>query len=137
LFALTAASRFESVLGVEVDPAAVRNATENAAANGIANCHFLAASAEHIFAEVRTPAARTAVLLDPPRRGADPAFLQQLIAYNPRRIVYVSCAPDTQARDLKPLLAANYTVTDAQPFDLFPQTRHIESIITLQSENRF
>ena len=81
---------------------------------------------------METPARETTVLMDPPRRGSDPVFLQQLIARAPNRVIYVSCAPDTQMRDLKILVNAGYTITDVQPFDLFPQTRHIENILTLQ-----
>ncbi|MDR1816725.1 MAG: methyltransferase domain-containing protein [Puniceicoccales bacterium] len=133
LFALAAAAggRFERALGVEISADAVRNATANAAANGLKNVRFAAGDAARIFAEADTPAAETAVLMDPPRRGSDAAFLEQLIAFAPRRIVYVSCAPDTQMRDLRPLLAAGYAIERVQPFDLFPQTRHIENIITL------
>ena len=131
LFALSGARVFEQVLGIEVNADAVKKAAENARRNGIANCQFVAGSAEEIFAQVSTPASETAVLIDPPRRGCDTAFLDQLLAYAPRRIVYVSCGPDTQARDLRPLLAAGYRIADVQPFDLFPQTRHIENIVTL------
>ncbi len=134
LFALSAARIFEQVLGIEVNADAVKKAAENARRNSIANCRFVAGSAEEIFAKVTTPAAETAVLIDPPRRGCDTVFLDQLLAYAPRRIVYVSCGPDTQARDLKPLLAAGYQIADVQPFDLFPQTRHIENIVTLARE---
>ncbi|MDR3228225.1 MAG: class I SAM-dependent RNA methyltransferase [Puniceicoccales bacterium] len=132
LFALAGARHFEHVLGIEVNADAVRNAAENAAANSISNCRFLAGSAERIFAKIATPPDETAVLMDPPRRGSDAVFLEQLAAFRPRRIVYVSCAPDTQMRDLKTLLAVGYTVADVQPFDLFPQTRHIENIVTLR-----
>ncbi len=132
LFALVGASRFAEVLGIEVNEDAVKKAAENAKLNGIVNCRFIAGSAEHIFASVKTPAAETAVIMDPPRRGSDEAFLTQLLDYAPRRIVYVSCGPDTQARDLKTLIAGGYRVVDVQPFDLFPQTRHIENIVTLE-----
>lgn len=131
LFALSGARRFEQVIGIEVNADAVKKAAENARLNGLANCRFLAGGAEHIFAAVTTPPDATAVLMDPPRRGSDEVFLRQLIVYSPKRIVYVSCGPDTQARDLKTLLAAGYAITDVQPFDLFPQTRHIENIVTL------
>jgi 23S rRNA (uracil1939-C5)-methyltransferase/tRNA (uracil-5-)-methyltransferase len=91
---------------------------------------FLAGSSENIFREALPEASRTAVIIDPPRKGCDPLFLQQLIRFGPQKIVYVSCAPDTQARDVKFLLHT-YAVRRVQPFDLFPQTRHIENIITL------
>ena len=131
LFALSAAARFQAVLGVEVSATAVDSAKRNAKRNGIQNAEFVAGAAERIFASTaRLSAGECAVVLDPPRRGCVPAFLQQLLAFRPRRIVYVSCDPATQARDAKVLVAAGYTIADATPFDLFPQTRHIENVIT-------
>ncbi|MDR2512918.1 MAG: class I SAM-dependent RNA methyltransferase [Puniceicoccales bacterium] len=132
LFALAGARYFKHVTGIEVNAEAVRTASLNAQANNITNCDFIAGSAERIFEAMDTPAHETTVLMDPPRRGSDSVFLQQLIARAPNRVVYVSCSPDTQMRDLKILLSAGYFIADIQPFDLFPQTRHIENILTLQ-----
>ncbi len=134
LFALSAARHFESVHGVEVSEDAVRKAAENAAANRILNCRFVAGSAERIFDRLPVKGPETAVLIDPPRKGCDEPFLAQLDAFGPRRIVYVSCAPDTQARDIRWLAARGWKVLSARPFDLFPQTRHIESIVDLGRE---
>ena len=72
------------------------------------------------------------MIVDPPRKGCGDAFLRQLLQYAPRRIVYVSCAAETQARDLAALLAAGYALRRVTPFDLFPQTRHIECVATLE-----
>ena len=132
LFALTCAPAFERVAGVEVSASSVRFARENAAANGLANTTFLAGDAAAIFAGLDFPAADTVVVIDPPRKGCDASFLTQLFAYGPRAVVYVSCDPATQMRDLKEFLAAGYTLTAVQPFDLFPQTRHLECVITLR-----
>ena len=134
LFALTAAPDFERVAGVEISESSVRFARENAAANQIANATFLAADAATIFAGL-DPAfapADTVVVIDPPRKGCDENFLRQLFAFGPRAVVYVSCDPATQMRDLRQFLAAGYTLTAAQPFDLFPQTRHLECVLTLR-----
>jgi tRNA/tmRNA/rRNA uracil-C5-methylase (TrmA/RlmC/RlmD family) len=133
LFALSAAPAFERVAGVEISESSVRFARENAAANGIANATFLAADAAAIFATLPAgfAAADTAVIIDPPRKGCDEGFLAQLFAFGPRAVVYVSCDPATQMRDLKSFLAAGYTLAAAQPFDLFPQTRHLECVLTL------
>jgi 23S rRNA (uracil1939-C5)-methyltransferase/tRNA (uracil-5-)-methyltransferase len=131
LFALTAASAFERVAGVEISESSVRFAKENATANAITNATFLAADAAAIFAGLEFPAAETAVIIDPPRKGCDLSFLQQLFAYGPRTVVYVSCDPATQMRDLQHFLKAGYRLTAAQPFDLFPQTRHLECVLTL------
>ncbi len=134
LFALTAARAFERVAGVEISESSVKFARENAAANAIANANFLAGDAAAIFAGL-DPAfapADTAVIIDPPRKGCDESFLTQLFAFGPRAVVYVSCDPATQMRDLRHFLAAGYRLTAVQPFDLFPQTRHLECVLTLQ-----
>lgn len=132
LFALSAAKYFEKVLGVEVSEDAVVKARENAKSNGLSNCEFTAGSSEIIFAKVPFSPDETAVIIDPPRKGCDEAFISQLLAFAPRRVVYVSCGPDTQARDLQMILASGeYALEEVQPFDLFPQTRHIENIAVL------
>ena len=131
LFALSCAPVFEKVAGVELSASSVKFAAENAAANGIDNATFLAADAAQIFAGLDFPAAETAVVIDPPRKGCDGLFLGQLFAFGPRAVVYVSCDPATQMRDLKGFLAAGYRLAAVQPFDLFPQTRHLECVITL------
>jgi len=70
------------------------------------------------------------VVIDPPRKGCTPEFLAQLIAFGPRRVVYVSCDPATQVRDLAILTNAGFSLQAVQPFDLFPHTRHVENIMT-------
>ena len=131
LFALSCAPAFARVAGIEISETSIRFATENAAANGITNAVFQAGDAAQIFAGLTFPPAETAVVIDPPRKGCDESFLAQLFAFGPRAVVYVSCDPATQMRDLKGFLAAGYTLTAVQPFDLFPQTRHLECVITL------
>jgi 23S rRNA (uracil1939-C5)-methyltransferase/tRNA (uracil-5-)-methyltransferase len=131
LFALTAAGAFEAVAGVEVSETAVLRARANADANGIANARFIAGDAAAIFAGLEFAPGETAVVIDPPRKGCDAAFLAQLVAFAPARIVYVSCDPATQMRDLSILLPGGYKLATVQPFDLFPQTRHLECVITL------
>jgi tRNA/tmRNA/rRNA uracil-C5-methylase (TrmA/RlmC/RlmD family) len=131
LFALACARAFERVAGVEVSESSVSFARENAAANGIGNASFTAGDASSIFSGLDFPPADTVVVIDPPRKGCDGAFLRQLFAFGPRAVVYVSCDPATQMRDLKGFLAAGYAATAVQPFDLFPQTRHLECVISL------
>ena len=132
LFALAAAARFVRVAGVEISATSVAFAGENAAANGITNARFVAGDAAAIFAGVDFPPGETVVVIDPPRKGCDESFLQQLFAFGPRAVVYVSCDPATQMRDLRRFLAAGYAPTAVQPFDLFPQTRHLECVVTLR-----
>jgi 23S rRNA (uracil1939-C5)-methyltransferase/tRNA (uracil-5-)-methyltransferase len=134
LFALSCAPAFERVAGVEISETSVKFATENAAANGIGNATFRAGDAAQIFAGLDFPPADTVVVIDPPRRGCDELFLNQLFAFGPRAVVYISCDPATQMRDLKHFLTAGYKLTAVQPFDLFPQTRHLECVITLRKD---
>jgi 23S rRNA (uracil1939-C5)-methyltransferase/tRNA (uracil-5-)-methyltransferase len=131
LFTLSLASRFDEAIGVEVSETAADWARQNARANGIDNVTITTAPAEAIFAGITFPADDTAVVIDPPRKGCGPEFLTQLCAFLPKRLVYVSCNPATQIRDLQPLIEAGYSIEEIQPFDLFPQTRHLECVVTL------
>ena len=131
LFSLTLAKDFEQVAGVEVSETSCEWARKNAAANSITNAKFLTASAEAIFDQISFPAAETAVVIDPPRKGCTPEFIDQLVKFGPARVVYVSCDPATQVRDLKQLSEGGYQLADVQPFDLFPHTRHLECVMTL------
>ena len=132
LFALRSAAAFERVAGIEISESSVAFARENASANGIANATFQAGDAAAIFAGLTFSAADTVVVIDPPRKGCDESFLQQLFTFGPRGVVYVSCDPATQMRDLKLFAASGYALTAVQPFDLFPQTRHLECVVTLK-----
>jgi len=132
LFALAAAGRFGSVVGVEVSETAVARARANAARNGIGNARFLAGRAEAVFEGIGFPGDQTSVVIDPPRKGSDPEFLAQLFTFRPRRVVYVSCNPATQMRDLRAFLEAGYRLCEVQPFDLFPQTKHLECVMVLE-----
>lgn len=147
LFALSAASKFDVCVGIEVNKLAAAEATENAKINSITNCQFVAASAEAMFTSSPTikmegredlkvsdfPRDETVVVLDPPRKGCSGAFLEQLYEYSPQRIVYMSCGPATQARDAKGIVEiGGYTIVSIQPFDLFPQTKHIECLMVFE-----
>jgi 23S rRNA (uracil1939-C5)-methyltransferase/tRNA (uracil-5-)-methyltransferase len=131
VFGICGSQNFRSVTGIEINERAIQLARQNAATNHVDNIRFVVGSSENIFAEILPEAKKTAVILDPPRKGCDTAFLRQLVTFGPKKIVYISCSPDTQARDMKFLLQHHYTIHRIQPFDLFPQTRHIENIITL------
>ena len=134
LFGLCAASRFEHISGVEVSETAVEKAKHNAELNGFTNCEFIAADAQRIFEGITRPASDTVVIVDPPRAGCSEGFLEQLFAFGPRAVVYVSCNPPTQMRDLVLFTSAGYTLKRVRPFDLFPQTRHLECVMTLVKE---
>jgi 23S rRNA (uracil1939-C5)-methyltransferase/tRNA (uracil-5-)-methyltransferase len=136
LFALCCASKFEKVTGIEISETAVKRAMENARRNGLANCQFTAGSAENIFSGITFDPTQTAVIVDPPRAGCSEDFLTQLFAFGPATVVYVSCNPPTQMRDLSKFVENGYVLEMVQPFDLFPQTRHLECVMTLVKASR-
>ena len=131
LFGLTLAKNFEQVVGIELSETSADWARRNAKTNGIENASFIASSAEALFADITFPPEQTSVLIDPPRKGCSVDFLHQLFDFGPSRVVYVSCNPATQMRDLKSFLEKGYKIESIQPFDLFPQTRHLECVIAL------
>ncbi|MEM9015848.1 MAG: class I SAM-dependent RNA methyltransferase [Verrucomicrobiota bacterium] len=133
LFCLTASRHFEQAVGIEISESSIDWARRNADQNEIRNCRFVQGDATDIFAEVEFPPHETAVVIDPPRKGSSPEFLEQLLSFSPRRVVYVSCNPATQIRDLGELKDA-YVIKRIQPFDLFPQTRHLECVVTLEKK---
>lgn len=138
LFCLTASSHFKQAAGIEISEAALDWARRNAESNEITHCQFHAGEAHAIFDAVRDDfdPARTAVIIDPPRKGRTPEFPDQRIAFGPARVVHVSCNPATQMRDLKHLSPACQLV-DVQPFGLFPQTRHLGCVVTRKKRPRF
>ena len=131
LFSICAAAHFESCMGIEISDSSIQWARANAKLNLLDNCSFQVGDAKDIFDVVTFPAEKSVLIIDPPRKGCDQDFLDQVSRFRPARIVYVSCDPATQARDLKILLAMGYRLGNVQPVDLFPQTRHIENIATL------
>jgi len=131
LFGLSAAKEFERVVGIEISREGFEGARTNAQINRIDNAQFFLGDASSIFQKIQADKQSTALIVDPPRRGCDPDFLRQAIEFSPRCIVYVSCEPSTQARDARILIEAGYQAVAAQPFDLFPQTRHVENVLTL------
>jgi 23S rRNA (uracil1939-C5)-methyltransferase/tRNA (uracil-5-)-methyltransferase len=131
LFCLSAASRFEQAVGIEVSEFSVQYAIENAKANDIENTRFVLGDAASIFSQIDFSGSDSSVIIDPPRKGSSEEFLNQLIAFGPQKIVYVSCNPATQMRDLQILTDRRYKIEEVQPFDLFPQTKHLECVVTL------
>lgn len=131
LFSIAAGHFFEKICGIEINGDAIRLARLNGKLNGLSNSEFLIGSAEAVFDAVTFPADETTVLIDPPRSGCGPAFLRQLLNYGPRRVAYVSCGPQSQMRDLESLLG-DYGIVEVQPFDFFPQTKHIENLVILE-----
>lgn len=135
IIGLLAAGRAGRVLGVEANADAVRDAVRGARENNADNCRFYTGDAG-LFMEELAQSGQPAdvVFLDPPRAGCDEKFLQNLQKARPERIVYVSCDPQTLARDLRALTAGGYAVRRARPVDMFPHTRHIETAAVLTRE---
>ena len=121
-----------SVIGVDSVESAIRDARENARHNGIENARFTAADAGSFMREAAAAGERVdVVFMDPPRAGSTPEFLDSLAQLAPWRVVYISCNPETQVRDLRHLAARGYRVREIRPVDMFPHTDHIETVVQL------
>jgi 23S rRNA (uracil1939-C5)-methyltransferase len=122
---------------VEYDQRAIRAAQKNASTRRIINGQFISAKVEDALPQLlkQFSAERTAVLLDPPRKGCLPATLKLLREAAPAQIIYVSCHPATMARDLNILCADGvFELARVQPLDMFPQTQHVECVAELRRE---
>ena len=118
---------------MEISRDAVQDAIENAKSNGIRNAWFTCAdTVDYIDSLVKEGNRCDIVLMDPPRDGSSEAFLTSLLHMQPDRIVYVSCGPESLARDLKILTDGGYTVRKIQPVDMFPYTEHVEVATLLE-----
>ena len=132
--ALLAAKHAKHVIGVEIVYQAIRDAARNAKHNGIDNVEFHAGDVTDYVEQMRASKQKIdVVFLDPPRKGAEERFLQSVLALEPKRIVYISCEPETLARDLK-ILSAKYSIKSIQPIDMFPQTHHVETVVCLSHQ---
>lgn len=121
------------VLGIEIVADAVRDARDNAATNRIDNLRFLEGAAEELLPRLVAQGERPdIVMLDPPRKGAEAAVLEAIAQAGPRRIVYISCHPGSQARDAKLLLSQGYEATACQPVDMFCRTADVENILLFE-----
>ena len=134
---LLAARNAGTLIGIEENKQAVRDARANAKRNKIANATFIAADAGAHLRELAASSKKVdAVFMDPPRSGSDERFLDALATLAPKRIVYISCNPETQARDVGMLVKIGYRLRELQPVDMFPQTKHVECVALLSRGNR-
>lgn len=124
------------VIGIEYVPEAIEDAKINSQINGIANTDFYAGDMKDILNDefIDCHGRPDVVITDPPRAGMHPDVVQTILRTAPKRIVYVSCNPATQARDLA-LLDASYRVVEVQPVDMFPHTPHVENVVLLERRN--
>ena len=128
---LLSAKRAGRVTGVEISETSVRMARETAKREDIHAARFLCAPSEAAAANILKKEAPEGVYLDPPRAGLDPSLIQMLTASDTRRIVYISCDPATLARDLARFSEEGWHVHGVQPFDLFPWTAHVETVVLM------
>ena len=129
---LSMAKDVKTLVGVEIVPAAIENAKENAANNKIDNAKFICSdagkAAQILVNEGFKP---TAIVLDPARKGCDENTLNAVLNMSPERIAMISCNPSTAARDCKYLIENGYEIKFVQPYDLFPRTKHVETVAFL------
>ena len=123
------------VIGIEYVPEAIADARINAQTNGITNCEFFAGDMKDVLTDdfIARHGHPDVIILDPPRAGIHPDVAQVILNAAPDRMVYVSCNPASQARDLA-ILCRKYTITAVQPVDMFPHTMHVENVVALQKK---
>ena len=121
------------VIGIEYVPEAIEDARSNAASNGITNCEFFAGDMKDVLVPsfIDAHGRPDVIILDPPRAGIHPDVAKVILDAAPDRIVYVSCNPASQARDLA-ILCQKYEITAVQPVDMFPHTQHVENVCALR-----
>jgi 23S rRNA (uracil1939-C5)-methyltransferase len=133
---LTASDKARQVVGVEVNRDAVRDAIGNAKHNGVKNARFFAADATAWIREAADAGQKAdVVFMDPPREGSTPAFIESVARMAPKRVVYVSCNPETMARDLALLTQKGYRAEGFTPVDMFPHSTHCETVCLLSKLN--
>lgn len=125
---LVLAKHAKDVVGIECVSEAIVDAEHNARQNGFSNARFICAQTEKYISSL---SAIDVAVLNPPRKGCESSVLESLARVAPKRIVYVSCDPATLARDLKYLCEKGYGIEAIQPFDMFPQTAHVETVVQL------
>ena len=121
------------VIGIEYVPEAIADARINAEGNGITNCEFFAGDMKDILTSsfIEQHGRPEVMIVDPPRAGMHPDVVKTILEASPKRIVYVSCNPASQARDIE-MMAGKYRVTAVQPVDMFPHTQHVENVCKLE-----
>ena len=129
---LVAAKTAGNVIGVELNPDAVKDAISNCKRNGMKNARFYCADAGDFMQELAANGEKIdVVFMDPPRSGSSKKFIDSLAAASPETVVYISCNPETLARDLNMLTHKGYKVKKICPVDMFPHTNHIECVVLL------
>lgn len=120
-------------MGIELNNESIAMAHENAETNNVTNCDFAAYDVKDYLSVIANETQKqfNTIILDPPRSGIHPKAVEYLLQYGAQKIIYVSCNPATQARDIA-MLAGKYEITAIQPVDMFPHTFHIENVVVLK-----
>lgn len=131
---IIASKRAKEVLGVELNKDAIKDAITNAKRNDVKNIRFVNDDAgKYMVSMAENKETADVVIMDPPRSGSDEAFLSSVVKLAPKKVVYVSCNPETLARDLQYLTGKGYKVKEATPYDMFPMTSHVETVCLLSN----
>ena len=130
------AGKAKRVIGIEYVPEAIKDAKENAVLNNLDNIQFFAGDMKDILTDdfVALYGRPNVIITDPPRAGMHNDVISTILFAAPKRIIYVSCNPATQARDVS-LLSTDYHITKVQPVDMFPQTHHVENVLLMERNN--
>jgi len=123
----------KKVVGIEYNEASIKDAKENSALNDISNTHFFAGDMHKVLTDdfMDENGRPDVIITDPPRAGMHEKVVRQIMKIAPEKVVYVSCNPATQARDLA-IMASDYRIEKVQPVDMFPQTHHVENVVLLK-----
>ncbi len=129
---LSMAQDVKRLIGVEIIPAAIVNAERNAVVNDINNAKFIVGDAGTVAERLNSEGVKPdSVIVDPPRRGCDAKTLNAIVRMSPKKLVYISCNPATCARDLSTLSKSGYELKRYKPFDMFPRTAHVETVVLM------
>ena len=131
------AKNARKVYGFEIVESAIKDAKKNALKNKVKNTEFYCGDLSKMlqnYSQIIDKNPCDVLILDPPRAGLHPKTLKEVLKINPKKIIYVSCNPTTQARDVRELINSNYIMGKVQPIDMFPHTHHIECVITLDKK---
>jgi 23S rRNA (uracil1939-C5)-methyltransferase len=121
------------VWGIDESSLSIDTAKQNARRNGFSNCRFVAGDVREKITEAQKTLGRIdSIALNPPRKGVQPASMEAILAVNAPKIIYISCEPNSLARDLDKLVNLGYRILRVQPFDMFPQTEQVENVVLLE-----
>jgi 23S rRNA (uracil1939-C5)-methyltransferase len=131
------AAHCDEVIGIESSSKAIGDAKENSRQNNIRNTEYLAGDCADILPQlIEADKFFDVIIIDPPRSGCEPRLIGELKKAQAPKIIYVSCNPATMSRDIKALMAARYNLNEVQPFDMFPQTDHVETVVLMSKKDK-